>query len=250
MGDKATAINAAVEESSLGERACCRLLSHDLFIRNNLQSNDVVVVSVGGNDIALKPSLCTIVNMLSLVYCTSNSCLEQCTCGTALPCDDYCCGCTTSFLSNFMAWPCGFGYFIHLFKTRITAYVNNLISNSKGVRPKKVLICMIYYIDETPDGSWADRFLSCVGYDSNPKKLQLMISKIYEYATKEIRLSGVEVIPVPFFVPLNGKDTNDYDSRVEPSDVGGAKLAKLIVDAMEEGRPGMSQLVQEFNMRR
>ena len=60
-------INCAVEESTLAERKYGRLLSQDNFIKENIRENDVLIVSVGGNDIALKPSLSTIWNLLLLM---------------------------------------------------------------------------------------------------------------------------------------------------------------------------------------
>lgn len=71
-------VNCAVEESSVGSRACCRLLDQDNVIRDMIGEDDILVVSVGGNDIALKPNLCTILSMLSLICCTTNSCLRSC----------------------------------------------------------------------------------------------------------------------------------------------------------------------------
>lgn len=46
-------LNAAVEATSLNDRAFNRLLPQDAFIRNNIDKDDVLVVSVGGNDVAL-----------------------------------------------------------------------------------------------------------------------------------------------------------------------------------------------------
>ena len=50
----AVAVNCAIEESTLGQRASGRLLPHDVFIRDSLTSRDILVISVGGNDIALR----------------------------------------------------------------------------------------------------------------------------------------------------------------------------------------------------
>ena len=145
-------INCAVEESSIGSRACCRLLPQDKVIRDTITEEDILVVSVGGNDIVLKPTLCTILSTLALTCCTTNQCVEA-SCGCALPCDDYVCGCGCGFLSNFLGFPCGYGYFLHLFGTRIQSYVDRLTSKR---RPKIIVICMIYYPDESAGGSWAD----------------------------------------------------------------------------------------------
>lgn len=224
-------INCAVEESSIGDRACGRLLPQDSFIKDHITERDILVVSVGGNDIALKPSICTILNLICLIKCIPSYCVDKLACGAALPCDDCCAGFACGCCSNFTAWPPGAGYFVHLFKTRVEAYLDNLIR----AKPRKILISMIYYPDEHADGSWADRTLGALGYGSTPEKTQLLIRKIFEFATSKIQLKNypdVEIVPVPLFVTLDGKNTDDYSQRVEPSASGGEKMAKLIMDAI------------------
>ena len=117
------------------------------------------------------------------------------------------------------------------FKTRIEAYVKNLTAIH---RPKKILVCMIYYPDENADGSWADATLAALGYDVNPRKLQLVIRRIFELATQQIVVPGSEVVAVPLFVALDGTNTRDYVQRVEPSGVGGERMARFLFDAIEE----------------
>ena len=48
-------INCAIEESALNERKE-GLLSQDEFVRDHIKKDDILIVSVGGNDVALKPS--------------------------------------------------------------------------------------------------------------------------------------------------------------------------------------------------
>lgn len=224
------AINTAVEESTLGARACCRLLPQDRFLRDHVQAGDTVVVSVGGNDIALAPAPCTIVNMLALAKFTPTSCIEG-GFGCALPIDDCCCGCGPGCLSTLLACPPGLGYFIHLFKVRMEAYLRNLTAVQ---RPRRILVCMIYFLDEASGGSWADITLASLGYNSNPAHLQAIIRRVFELATQQICIPGTEIVPVPFFEALDGKDTDDYVQRVEPSATGGRKLANLILDKLAE----------------
>eukprot|EP00520_Triparma_pacifica_P008211 CAMPEP_0118666086 /NCGR_PEP_ID=MMETSP0785-20121206/19008_1 /TAXON_ID=91992 /ORGANISM="Bolidomonas pacifica, Strain CCMP 1866" /LENGTH=74 /DNA_ID=CAMNT_0006560335 /DNA_START=586 /DNA_END=806 /DNA_ORIENTATION=- len=74
---------------------------------------------------------------------------------------------------------------------------------------------MIYYPDVSPrQPSWADAALGFLGYNRNPGKLQLMIRKMYEMAVSEIKIPGVEVVPIPLFEVLDGGDTRDYVARV------------------------------------
>ena len=57
-------LNCSVEESRIESRSRGKLLPQDQFVKDHITSQDVVVVSVGGNDIALFPQICTIANML------------------------------------------------------------------------------------------------------------------------------------------------------------------------------------------
>ena len=97
----------------------------------------------------------------------------------------------------------------------------------------RIVLCMLYYLDETPGGSWADRTLGVLGYDKNPEVLQLIMRTLYERISSSITaVDGVPVVPCPLFRALDGKTTADYAQRVEPSIQGGEKLAKVIVDAV------------------
>lgn len=60
------AINAAVEATTLNERTF-QLRPQDIFLRDNIQADDVLIVSIGGNDIAMKPCPCTIASIGSIV---------------------------------------------------------------------------------------------------------------------------------------------------------------------------------------
>lgn len=192
------AINCAVEESTIGVREKGKLLVQDLFVKNNLQEDDILIASVGGNDIALKPTISTI---LSILWMCKISSLKNIKDGSAI----------------------GFGHFKDMFKTQIESYLKNLCEKSKA---KKILVCMIYYPHEM-SGGWADYVLNKLNYDSNPKILQTMISSIFEHATKEIRIEGVEIIPIPLFEILDSSpESIDYVARVEPSQEGGVKMAE------------------------
>jgi hypothetical protein len=64
------AIDTAVEATTLNERTF-RLRPQDEFLRDNIREDDVLVVSIGGNDVALAPSPCTIANMSVYYRCHS-----------------------------------------------------------------------------------------------------------------------------------------------------------------------------------
>ncbi len=64
---------------------------------------------------------------------------------------------------------------------RVQKYIEALTSKTK---PKKILVCMIYYPDEKNVPSWANAALGALGYDQNPGKIQLLIRKFFEEATR------------------------------------------------------------------
>ena len=74
------AVNTAIEATSLNDRACTRLLAQDRLIRDHIGRDDVLIVSVGGNDVALQPLLCTCASMCALVYAAARSRASRCAC--------------------------------------------------------------------------------------------------------------------------------------------------------------------------
>ncbi|KAI9708216.1 MAG: hypothetical protein M1820_004170 [Bogoriella megaspora] len=206
FGDRATALNLAVEESLLRERSV-GLLKHDRFIRDHLRDEDILVVSVGANDIALKPTFSTILRMLQLAWLTPRRSLER---GTA--------------------W--SLSYSKDLFKNQLQTYVTRLVEKQ---RPRAVVICMIYFPLEagaSNQESWADLSLGLLGYNRHPEQLQSAIKRIYEIATKQIQIPETTVIPCALFDALDGKSAQDYIARVEPSTEGGRKMAVKISETL------------------
>lgn len=198
------AINTAVEATTLGQRVSWMgtyLTEQDEFIRDNISQDDTLVVSVGGNDIAMAPTPATIANMLWLIKVSRR---DNITAGTAG----------------------GMAHFINIFGERTRQYIEALTEKTK---PKKVVVCMLYFLDQAGEGSWADAALSCLNYNTDPSLLQLLIQQMYERATSQIRIDGTEVVPCPLYTALDGTNTHDYAQRVEPSHTGGGKLAKVIL---------------------
>lgn len=207
-------INAAVEESTVRDRDD-QLLGQDRFICEHLAPQDVVVMSLAGNDVALRPTLATILSMLLLTHAAPKALIR--------------CG-----------WAPGQGYFEHLFGERVRRIAERVVSRTK---PALVVICMLYFLDEQPSGSWADSVLSKLGYDRDPAKLQLILSSMCERLTQRgLHIEGTRVAICPLFEALDGSDPADYCERVEPSVVGGRKVAERIWRTIEEhgalGGPG------------
>ncbi|KHN98740.1 uncharacterized protein MAM_03202 [Metarhizium album ARSEF 1941] len=211
LGSRATALNLAVEASLLRERDG-DLLAHDTFIRDHIRADDFLVVSVGANDIAMRPNLSTICHMLLLAWLTPTSRVRN---GTA----------------------CALRYFVNMFKTQVEKYVCKLVEKHK---PRAVIVCMIYFPLEAQAAnqpSWADISLGALGYNRWPGRLQAAITTMYEVATKKVRIPGVSVIPLSLSEALDGKLGGDYVERVEPSVEGGRKMASrlaAIIDPLLE----------------
>lgn len=123
----------------------------------------------------------------------------------------------------------------------MTVFSTLFLALTAKTKPAKILICMIYYPDERSTGGWASKALNFLGYEKNPEKIQLLIRKAFHEATSLIRIPGVEVIPVPLYNALNGKDTTDYVDRVEPSAKGGRIMAEYLLDIIDN--PSLSPAV-------
>lgn len=205
-------LNCAIESSGLWQRANGRLLDQDVFVRDHITDNDVLVVSVGGNDIALRPSTRTILSMLALLYLVPMCWFEECA------------------TTKCTLWPPGLSHFVDLFGEQVRAYVQSILAHRK---PRKVIVCMIYYpLVSSTEASWADRVLDALNYGKHPEKLQLAIRLVFELATKRIRIPGTEVVAFPLFHVLDGRRPEAYCARVEPSECGGewigATLSRLV----------------------
>ena len=220
-------LNCAVEESALIDRkGSSKLLPQDEFIRDHIQPQDTLIVSVGGNDIALKITRETAQNVHDLMQPESLAWLDRARkgeCGHENQDEQDCEECLGKR-------PPSVSYFIDLFKTQVELYVESLIKKQK---PKRVVICMIYYPLESGSGSsWADGVLDQLRYNSTPQLLQLLIRSFFELATKRIKIEGsttsMEVVPFPLFSILDGKHEADYVSRVEPSAAGGEKIGRAL----------------------
>lgn len=197
------AINAAVEESTLASRGA-HLLPQDEFVRDNLGAEDVLVCSVGGNDVALKPSLWTALAAAKAVYLNSDSIENQ---------------------RPGSVW--GMPHFRKLFKRDTENYLQKLVEKTK---PRLVVVCMIYFPHEDPQvHSWAAQALRLLQYDTKPRRLQQFIKAVYKEATSHVSVDGVRVIPCALFDAMDGKDSDLYVARVEPSELGGQSIAQLLL---------------------
>jgi len=206
-------VNTAVEESLLAQRDD-GLLPQDIVIRDNIQPDDILIISVGGNDIALRPSVSTGFNMLAMLMTNDAESLKR---GPEKV--------------------RGMKHFVWMFKDKMAAYIEKLTAKTK---PKKVIVACIYFPDMKRSGGWADRVLSWLKYYEQPQLLQQAIREIYRHAHLQIKIPGVEVIGFPMFETLDGSNSADYVSGVEPSAQGNAKLAAAVWPLFTAQQPVVS----------
>ena len=231
-------VNAAVEESTLADRAGGRLLPQDAVLRECLRDGDVIVVSAGGNDIALKPSAATAAALALLVGVPGVRALPLL---AGLPLLGG--GASDAAVADGSAW--GMAHLVGMFGAQTRAYVNALLSGPQRARPALVIVCTIYYplergaVRGSDAEGWADGALGVLGYDENPARLQSAIRSIYEHATRRVAAEDAAGAPVPvaacpLFEALDPRDARDYERRVEPSARGGEKMAAAFVQLMAE----------------
>jgi len=195
-------VNCAREASSFTDKEYS-LCEQDIIIRENIKANDVLIVSIGGNDLALVPSISLLSNFIIANYFNRASTLEN---------------------NPEKAW--GLSDVVKTFRVGITKYIKKLIRKTK---PSKVIICMVYYPDTNFVSSWCGPFLTLSGYSFNPSRIQAIIKHIYNEAICNIKLKGVETLYFPMFEHLDANDTTNYVGRVEPSELGTEKLSKELV---------------------
>jgi hypothetical protein len=140
------AINCAVEASTLYDRRDA-LLGHDEFVRKHLEKDDIIIVSVGGNDIALNPSLRILFSLFVMIY----------------------------------LYPIYLSPLKTLFHDDLKHYINRVCHYE---RPSQIILCSYYYPCVTGMG-WADKMLNMAGYDENPKKIQKLFDVIANILPKD-----------------------------------------------------------------
>ena len=119
-------VNTAVEATTLNDRACCRLWAQDEVIRQHIGPDDILIVSVGGNDVALQPLLCTVLSMFAMVYAPLPTWfIQNCACacppnlGSALDFGCMCCGVPNCVSSLLCGCPLGFPYVVARIALRV-----------------------------------------------------------------------------------------------------------------------------------
>ncbi len=210
-GTRFVCINCAVEESTIGvRRKGTSLLLQDEFLRDHITPDDIICCSVGGNDIALKPTVATVVGVGWLSRCASAANIAA---GTA--------------------W--GMGHLQTLFGEDLRGYLNALCSKQ---RPCLVVPSVIYYPDmNAKAASWANVVLKAIGYNTTPATVQNVIDRVVVDVRTQVTAGTVNAQAgrvAALSEALNGTHTYDYVARVEPSAQGGIKIAQLFVKILRE----------------
>ena len=205
------AVNAAVEFGTISERERRRpapLLPQDLVVVEQLRARDVLVISVGANDVISQPTILTALAVAAQVF-------------------------APRWLVD-RGWVPGTAILDDLFGRRLERYARRLTARTM---PRAVVVCMIYFPLTLPQHSWAGTALWLLRYDSSPELLQTAIRGVYERAVRHITVPGTVVVPLPLFEALNETLEDDYVHRVEPSAEGGRKMAALIARRLTEALP-------------
>lgn len=173
-------------------------VKQDKFIRDNISDKDVLIVSLGINDILLNPSQETIDNIIKVL----RSDIKKINSGKAP----------------------GLKHITSIFKDRLEDYIKRLVSKNK---PRLVLINTVYYPYHCTGEDWSLSVLSECSLSINPNILQSIISHIHKKATSKIKIPGIKVFHVPLFKVLTASNKNDYDNTGRyPSIQGGKKIAQ------------------------
>ena len=175
-------------EATTLEDNIIRNLDQGIFIKKYMNENDVLIVSCGGNDILFNQL--TMLPRLMQYQITGN-----------------------------------IDFFHEIFYTKLKTYIKQLTSKNK---PKKVIVCMLYYPNLQDPSGWASTLLTLFKSLGAEYMICDLIQKVYRECVSKIKIKGLDIKACPLYVALDGTDPNCYVSGVEPSVVGGRKLALLL----------------------
>lgn len=180
------AINCAIEERAVSDG----ISAHDTFVRNHMQDGDVVIISLGGNDLVLKSSLLTKLWLGALLYVVPN-------------------------------W---FGLGLgHIFKEGIEERLRYICGMRK---PSLIIPCSIYYPCMIGKG-WANHFLELTRPE---RVHALIDACHEQYTSKiTLGDDSIPIRSVALAYVLDPHDSNDYCQQVEPSIQGGRKMAEAFM---------------------
>jgi hypothetical protein len=219
LNNEYVCINTAIEATKLEERfdmdSKVRLLEQDQFICDNITNDDILIVSVSGNDLALGPTAEIVEDMRKYVKAFEDKNYKE---------------------QNDLFGETGIFY--GLFVNKMSEYIKKLCSKKN---PKKVIICMIYFVSISffknlgSGRHWAKKTIDIFKYTSNPDILKSFIIKCHELIKINYLInSGINIFEsCPLYEVLNELDNTLYLSGVEPSIIGGKLMAERFVDQIK-----------------
>ena len=205
-------LNCAVEEATAAELAASPFVGPTAAVSRAVTRKDVVILSAGGNDVVLRPTLATVSALAAVLSCGSDAAID---CGDAI----------------------GFGTLQSLFYSKMQAVVEKLCAHAA---PAIIIVLFPYYpqvYSKTAEPGWADTQLGLLGYNANPERLQRLMRAVFRHATQAIRAPTVStrIIHIPLYDVLDSSaESNDYIARVEPSASGGEKIALRLAATIAE----------------
>ncbi|CAD7939085.1 unnamed protein product [Amoebophrya sp. A120] len=203
-------VNAAVEASTL---AMCHstLLPQDQVVADRVTPDDVLVVSVGHNDMAF--------------YRTRDveHVLKH--------------GTTDDKVARMAV-----ELFHDVYKRNLEAYLNKVLD---GKRCKLLVVCMLYNLDENDnqDDDWSllngvEPMYAKIGFRKNPelkRRFKVALHAVFEALISKVQVANEDkVVPLELSRALDGTDTTMYELRNEPSVLGGKAMSSLIFDTIME----------------
>ena len=230
LNDEYVCINTSIEATTLYQRFTgtnysgdIMLLPQDKFIYDNIKPDDILIVSIGGNDIALDPLPDVKLNFNSFI---SKSIRDQ---------------------KSLSQMPQYISYFKNIFKDKVEQYIEKLCSKNltpnKGLLPSLIIPCMVYFPSLTQNGFADDEILDPIGYKTgNHKILEDFIKDLYCDSTRYISLMKTKkgfgnphniVDPCPLYEVLDSSNDKLYLRSVEPSIEGGKLMAARFVDQIK-----------------
>lgn len=204
-------LNFAIEEDCIHDKMSngsvrSKLNSKESMVKNSLTHKDILIISIGGNDLSLKSNFELKLKLFEVFMKTTPEVIRK-DIEIILP------------------------QLVQLFKVEYKNYIEELVSKTK---PKMIFLCAPYYPCKIKQESWASTVLSMVGYDNNPEKSHALLQGVYEKMIREINIEGAKIFHIPFYEILDWKDEKDYVARVEPSTEGGRKIAEHICGIIYE----------------
>lgn len=192
-------INAAVEESCIIEKS--KLNDHDKFVSKNIKDEDILIVSIGGNDVGTKLDTSMMINLVTSLFMYDPETIEK-NPQKIIP------------------------EILKRFQINLKKYIKDIIGQ---VKPKLIIICGFFFPCFHEQDSWANNMLNLIDYKKNYNKIHSVTKSIYEHGIKSIEFDDIEIKTIPLYEVLDFKDKNDYVARVSASDEGGFKIGRELI---------------------